>query len=280
MAPRAPASPPAKLAAPPPAEPSAPLPDPPGLYVYGIASGPLAPLPAGLTGVDGSPVTRIRHGELAVLVHWSSLQPPAAEGEDQVVRRAQEHAQVLQVALDAYASVIPFQFGVIVAGGAALAGWLDANLAELTTIAERLRGHREYVVRVRPAVAATPHADGLCPADGGDAPGAGSGLAYLEHARDERDQTRAETAEAASLAERCRTALRPVTANIEDEGFAPGAGLLLKCACLVEVGTTGAFLAALEDIEASLAVRVEVGGPWPGYTFARRWAPSPGAAAR
>jgi hypothetical protein len=79
-----------------------------GLYVYGVVLADPGRLPAGLTGVDGSPVELVALGDVAAAVGRIALERPPGRRADLLA-----HSAVLD-ALAAGGPVVPVQFGAVV----------------------------------------------------------------------------------------------------------------------------------------------------------------------
>ena len=112
-------------------------------YVYGIVPGDVEADPEA-RGVGGSPITLVRHGEVAALVSEVETDRPLGEPED-----LQAHASVLDGAVAAV-PVLPMRFGAVVADADAVAEELLAvHEEEFRAALEQLDGYAEYVVRGR-----------------------------------------------------------------------------------------------------------------------------------
>lgn len=124
-----------------------------GLYAYGVQRAEQAqPLDAGMTGLDGAPLSHVDAGGLAVLVS------PIAVGEVRRTRRNMlTHLRLLETAM-ASGPVLPMRFGVIADDAEGLRAVIAPRRSELAALLDRHDGHAEFGLRITfprdPALAA------------------------------------------------------------------------------------------------------------------------------
>jgi hypothetical protein len=250
------------------------------VWLYCVAS-PGAVVPEGLTGVAGEQVLSVRSAGLtafAGLVPTAEFGAEALRGNledlDWLASCAEAHHQVISQ-ITATGAVTPMRLATMChteQGVADLlsrrAGELKAALAQVAGCAEW--GVKAYVREPEPAAQAASAA----PAGTPGAP-AGPGTAYLLQRRRALASREDARQQACHSAERLIAVLEPVAVGaVEHQLHAasidPGAGdMILNWSYLVEDSRSAAFSAAVADAAGDLpALRVELTGPWPAYSFA------------
>jgi hypothetical protein len=231
--------------------------------------------PEGLPGVDARfPVRAIRHAGLAALVSSVPLSDFGAEPLKHnlndlswLERVARAHQRVLEGALRA-ATIVPLRLCTVFAADAGVEAMLDREHAVLAAALARLAGRQEWAVKlIAEPQAARDRA-------GDDVPQ--TGRAYVDRLRRDRTarsdaQRRARAAAAevhrglAAHAVAARVLGKPARELSDDAG-----DLVLNGAYLVDAGHVPEFRAAateLGDRHRAGALRLEVSGPWPPYSF-------------
>ena len=271
-APRAPAPPPQ-------APPAAAAPKGHGLWAYCVARDG-ADLEAGGPGVHAEgPVEWLREDGLALLC---SRVPLAEFGEEPLrqnlndlpwlERTARAHEAAIHAAFDRTA-VVPLRLCTIFADEAGARRMLAERHEALTVSLDALTGREEWSVKL--LVDRERLADGLR-AEAGEAAEPGSGAAYLLLRREERKLREAVDDRAAGLAEdvharlqeraidaRVRPAQSPELSGYEGE-------MILNGAYLVERDHADGLRALVSELEgrhAPVGARIELGGPFPPYSF-------------
>ena len=254
--------------------------EPQGIWVYAVAEA----VPDGslgeLTGVSGGPVATVAAAGLTAVTE----QVPLAEFSEAALQRnledlgwLEEKARAHHAVIDAVAQrqpLVPMRLATVYHGEAGVTGLLTGRSRDFRALLDRIRGRREWGVK---AYAAQPAAagDGLAGPAGAAKPSAGAGTAYLNRRRHER-----------SAQEEARQAAMTSTAEIHDTlaGLAMAFRLhppqapqlhgnkqpmLLNAACLLDDERAGEFAAVVRSLAADHpAVRLELTGPWPPYSFA------------
>jgi Gas vesicle synthesis protein GvpL/GvpF len=286
---------PAPAEAPPPATPQAPPASAEtrpaasghGLYVYAVIGGDagFAP-PAGLAGVGGAPVEVVAAGDLAAVVS----EVPLDEFGDEALRAnlnelpwleatARAHETVVDAVLAA-APVVPMRLCTIFRDRAAVEDMLARERESLGGALRRLRGSREWGVKViaDPQVAAA--------AVGEESERVrelrrardelGEGAGYLASRRLERAATEEADAQLERWTHEAHAALSdvaldsranpPTSRELTDyEG-----DMVLNGAYLVPDARAEEFRALVDDLAArhrDHGLRFDLTGPWPAYNF-------------
>jgi len=258
----------ASAEAPGPQEPSDGMGTDAACYLYGVVEDDGTRLPV-WTGVAGHVVVGVRAGGLMALAHACPAQPFASDDRDTALRWVEEHAAVLDQALERYPALVPLRFNTLVGGtdgpaARAVRDWLLREAPTLRAHLDRVRRRREYAVRFRPA---SPDPGVAAPETGE----AGPGTAYLLRGRREMEEAGFRRSRAAELAEACLAEVRAAAEDVVVERLTgEDPAVLLRCACLVADDRVGDFRAAMGRIAVVHGLVVEITGPWPGYSFMPR----------
>jgi len=250
-----------------------------GLYVYCIARGP-GDYPLGPIGLDGQEVYTLASGDLCAVVQNRRAETCRSEEPDTIEGWVLVHQQVVTAATEAFGTVLPMSFNMIVAasedGGAAenLGVWLDEKQHTFTYLLDKLAGKAEYGVQVfwDPEVitAALVQRDPELRRIRDDARTKPKGLAYM------LQQTLAKAARAALEAEASRRVenfygqIRGCVEDIRVDHLKKtdnGRQMLLNLSCLMDQGAAGVLGRVLDEIEKTEGVSVRFTGPWPPYNF-------------
>jgi hypothetical protein len=252
-------------------------------YVYCVVPASLA-IDEAPRGMDRSPVRRIVAGELAALV--SSLD--ASEYADGVASermaepewlapRAVVHDAVVTWA-DDRGAVVPFPMWVMFSDESAVAGMLATRAAEFRGVLDRVRGAREFGVRVVGTQAAiATAAEKVEPAIAElerQASTASPGQAYLLRRKLEETRKAATRDTAALIAAQTHDALsvRARASLARATTISNEPGVLLDGAYLVSDEQYEPFrkaLTALIETYEPTGLRFDFTGPWPPYHFVR-----------
>lgn len=252
-------------------------------YVYCVVPATLATDDAP-RGIDRASVRRVAHDDIAALVSsldatdYAGTVPAERMAEPEwLTPRAVTHDALVTWAGDRDA-VVPFPMWVMFSNEQAIAEMLAGRAAEFRAVLDRVRGAREFGVRVTGNQAALSAAaermDSALSALEQQASTASPGQAYLLR-RKLAESRKAATRDAAAriaqqahdaLAERSRASLARATAVSEEPG------VLLDGAYLVSDEQYESFRAALTDLIATYepaGLRFDFTGPWPPYHFVR-----------
>lgn len=252
-------------------------------YVYCVVPATLATDDAP-RGIDRALVRRVARDDLAALVSsldaadYAGSVPSERMGEPEwLTPRAVTHDALVTWAGDRGA-VVPFPMWVMFSDEHAIGEMLAGRAAEFRAVLDRVRGAREFGVRVTGSQAALAVAaesmDSELSALERQASTASPGQAYLlrrKLAEARKAATRDASARIAQqthdiLAERSRASLAHATAVSEEPG------VLLDGAYLVSDEQYESFRVALTDLIAKYepaGLRFDFTGPWPPYHFVR-----------
>jgi hypothetical protein len=248
-----------------------------GLYFYAVSRGLTADDVAGLTGVEDAPVRLVEQAGLVALVSEVDLEEFGEEG----LRRNLEDLRWLEAVAVAHDRVArhaaervptaPLRLATVFLGEESL----RAQMAEWHESAERtldrIEGRSEWSVKAY----VDPAADGSSEQEPAGNEGMGAGRAYLlkrraaTQRREQAAQAAADVAEEihAELAGSCIASRRLAA---QDRRLSGHTGeMVLNGTYLVDQSQTAEFKEAVDRLAARHAhVRLEVGGPWPPYSFA------------
>lgn len=276
--------------------------EPPLLYAYAIVSLPeqrelVTNHLHRMAGIDTASVTLVmdevlaRAQPMAVLVSAVDARTYApSEVESRVGQlewlapRAEAHDRVVTAAADA-APVIPLPIFSLFRDEAAIRGMLASRREELSRLFARLRGAREYTVRVyRDDARLHAALSDLSPqirALESSATSASPGQRYLlqrkldEARRTELRRVSSEVAQSmyGALAALARAAVRePLPAAIANAESTTTQPAVLNASFLVDDARLDDFrrtLSELIELRSPAGFRVDFTGPWPAYHFAR-----------
>lgn len=114
-----------------------------GVYVYGIVPADVE-VTDDAVGVAGTPVTLVRHGEIAALVSEVPIDRPLGTPDD-----LSAHAQLLD-GTSRVAPVLPLRFGAVLTDDDAIEEeLLAANADDFTAALDELEGKAQYIVKGR-----------------------------------------------------------------------------------------------------------------------------------
>ncbi|KOU38239.1 GvpL/GvpF family gas vesicle protein [Streptomyces sp. WM6378] len=242
------------------------------LYVYAVTRAFAAPLPDGVSGLDGEPPGLIEHRGLCAAVSRVPAEDFNAiplrahlEDLDWLGRTARTHQAVI-AALVTVTCPVPLRLATVCRDESGVRRLLDAGRARFVSAVERLDGRVEWGVKVYVQPQPPQPARELKAATGRD---------YLRQRlgqRQSRDETwrRAGTLSRALYAELCERAEAgrlhpPQNARLSGE---PGENVL-NAAYLVSHERSEEFVSAVRDFIPHIeGVRVELTGPWAPYSFA------------
>jgi hypothetical protein len=258
------------------------------VYVYGVASGTLD-LSAAPRGVEGAAVVAVEDGGLSALCSFVSGSDYTGEpiearvGDvDWVGPRATAHDAVLTWASD-HAEVVPFTMFTLFSGADSVEAMLRQRHPSLAKTLERVRGAREYTLRVYQSTAP---ADGTALVESDPriaeleklAAEARPGQRYLlerklEKARQE-ERARSGAAVAADVASTLAANSVDVVRSQLPSTPDPDAGgrAVLDASFLVKLEKVDELRSALGTLVERYerrGFRFEFTGPWPAYHFAR-----------
>ena len=244
-----------------------------GRYLFAVARGLPAEALRGRTGLGGADLEVVEHRGLQAVVCTVDLEE---FGEDALARNledlswvekvARTHNDVVWVVAD-HATVAPMRLVTICADDASVRARVDMHHDGLVHALDNVEGRHEWSVKV--LVAPQPAAEVQ-----DDEPPA-SGAAYLMRKREQAARRRSAGEDAAAMAERVHAAL--AESSVASRRLPPQDArltgrtetMVMNGAYLVPDPEHDAFLALVQRIrEGEPSAIVEVGGPWPPYSFA------------
>ncbi|CAM00301.1 gas vesicle protein GvpL/GvpF [Saccharopolyspora erythraea NRRL 2338] len=244
-------------------------------YVYAIARGPRDDIAAELEGIAGSPVRLVRSGELAALVSTVD----AEEFGEQGLRRNLEDIHWLETtvrghnhvvnAAAAAAPVAPLGLATVYFNDDRVRAVLEERAAVFGEVLDEITGRTEWGVKAyTDPESAQPEREG-----GGDTERPGA--AYLRKLRERRESKESSRQEAVDQAEQVHATLSELARasrvhppqNRELAGYR--GQMVLNGAYLVDDSATDEFTSLVRELaDTHPALRVELTGPWPPYSFA------------
>lgn len=254
-------------------------------YMYCVVPASLA-LGAGVPGIDDAPVRLVTVDGLAALVSTLDGETYRADAIERgavdvewLRPRAMAHDRVLTWASDR-ASIVPMPMWTLFGDDAGVVARLREREPELRALLERVRGAREYTVRVfADATVLAASLPTLVPRLAvleREAAAASPGQRYLLQRKldDERKTERRAVARRVAqesyemLARRAREAVRDPLQQEAGEGVG---GAILNASFLVETGRYDDFRRTLTELVQRYgnAFRFDFTGPWPPYHFVR-----------
>jgi hypothetical protein len=249
-----------------------------GLYVYCVVRGDGNRL-LGPIGLDGQVVYTVGGGNIRAVVHSCQAEPYRSEEAQVVQGWVVAHQNVVIAASEAFGTVLPMAFDMIVRGApgggavAALRDWMDERRNRFTQLLDRLAGKAEYGVQVlwdRDVVA-----ESLIQSDDelrGMQDGARSkpkGLAHLLRQKLAKTVRAAMEKQADLFAQDFYARVRRCVENVhvdKTKKVDGGKQMLLNLSCLMRQGSDE-LGRVLDGIQQTKGISVRFTGPWPPYSF-------------
>ena len=250
-----------------------------GLYVYCVARGNGVQRVLGLIGLDGQAVYTVGGGDLCAIVHDCPNEPYQSPDPAVVQAWVVAHQDVIRAAGEAFGTVLPMAFDMIVHGGpggaapAALRSWLDEKRERFTRLLGKLAGKAEYGIQVlwdRQAVAAALVAgDDRLRAMQNEIQGKSKGLAHVLGQKLAQAVRAALEQQADRFAQDCYGRIRQCVDEVHVDQLKKAdepLQMLLNLSCLASQGS-GELGRVLDEIQKTNSVSVRFTGPWPPYSF-------------
>ena len=253
--------------------------DPRGLWVYAICRQADETALRGVAGVGGGEVTVLSGAGLTAVTEDVSL----AEFGEQALRASLEDMAWLDATarahhgvIDAVARsepVVPMRLATVYSGQSAVREMLAARSAEILDVLGKVTARSEWGVKAFAVAGSTAGAAAGESHLAGQA--AGSGAAYLRRRRDELTAQQQGRRAAVAAAERIHDGLSRLA--VASRLHAPQSPqltgtpevMVLNAAYLLEERNGDALRQAVAGLaEKTPAVRLELTGPWPPYSFA------------
>lgn len=250
-----------------------------GLYFYAICRGLPASQIEGETGIGGAPLRLVEDDDLAAVVSEVDLEEFDEEG---LRRNLEDLAWLEQVAVAhdrvtrtvaEQAPTAPLRLATVFRTEGSLREQMSQWQAAARRALDRVEGRSEWSVKA--------YADPQAAAEGNDAgdtaaaEGMGAGKAYLlkrRAATRQRESTLQEDAETAARMHDDLAAAAVAGRRLapQDRRLTGHTGeMILNGTYLVENDRAAAFRETVDGVAgASSRIRVELGGPWPPYSFA------------
>lgn len=254
--------------------------EPRGLWVYAVTERiPAAGLDQ-VAGVGGGPVRTVATAGLTAIAEEVRLE----EFGEAALRRnledlawleetARAHHRVIDAAAR-HGPVVPMRLATVYSGDASVAEMLAARRDDFQIALTRTSRRQEWGVKAYAAGRAEAEP---APGDGGaeDAAAGGKGAAYLRRRRDQLSAQQDARRELTARVEQVHAALCQLAADSRlhppqaPQLTGTTAQMLLNAAYLLDEQRSDDFSAAVEALAANHpALRLELTGPWPPYSFA------------
>ena len=249
-----------------------------GLYVYCVARGDGNRL-LGSIGLGGQVVYTVGSGDIRAVVHNCQAEPYQSQDPQVVQDWVVAHQNVVLAAAEAFGTVLPMAFDMIVRGGpggvavAALKAWLDEKRERFARLLDRIAGKAEYGVQVlcdREAIAsALVESDESLRVLCDEAKTKPKGLAHLLQQKLTTAVRSAMERQADLFAQDFYTRIRRCVEDVRVEKLKKvdgGNQMLLNLSCLMQEGS-GDLGRVLDEIHQTKGISVRFTGPWPPYSF-------------
>ncbi|WP_432839653.1 GvpL/GvpF family gas vesicle protein [Dactylosporangium sp. CA-092794] len=249
-----------------------------GVWLHAVARDLDPGALAGLSGVGGGPLRAVEAAGLAAVVSSVGLDEFGAEP----MRRNLENLAWLEAvarahhgvvdAVGRHGPVVPARLGTVYLDDARVRAALAERHDDFVTVLERVAGRTEWGVKAFTADRPEPAEPAPAPAAGERS---GPGAAYLRRRRDELSAGERRQRAAAESAEEVHGALAGCAAAArrhppQDRSLSGEPGqMVLNGAYLVDAGRAERFRDTVSALAARFsAVRLQLTGPWPPYSFA------------
>ncbi len=249
-----------------------------GLYVYCVAPGDGNYL-FGPIGLDGQAVYTVGSGNIRAVVHNCQAEPYQSQDPQVVQNWVEAHQNVIRAATEAFGTVLPMAFDMIVRGGlgdgaiGATKAWLDEKRERFTQLLDRLVGKAEYGVQVlwdRKEVAASLiETDEALRGMQDEARSKPKGLRHLLQQKLAKAVRAAMEKQADLFAQDFYARIRRYVEDVRIDKLKKvdgGKQMLLNLSCLMQEGG-GDLGRVLDEIEKTKGISVRFTGPWPPYSF-------------
>lgn len=251
---------------------------PEGLYVYCVARGP-GRYSFGPIGLDGADVYTLASPDLCVVVQNRRAETCRTEQPHAIESWVLAHQQVVSAATEAFGTVLPMAFNMIVAASVSgsavenLMAWLGERRDRLTCLLDRLGAKAEYGVQIfwdtKVITAALVQGDPELRRIRDETRTKPKGLAYMLQQKLTKAARAALEAEANRCVKDCYAQIRDCVDDIRVGPLKKAEGgrqVLLNLSCLMDRGSA-ALGRVLDEIGRTEGVSVRFTGPWPPYNF-------------
>ena len=251
-----------------------------GLYVYCVARAGRADV-LGPIGLENKVVYALDGKDICAFVHDCQAEPYQSEDPQTVKAWVQAHQRVVEAATEAFGTVLPMSFDMIVHGDPDssaienLRAWLDEKRPRFTRLLDKFAGKAEYGVQIfwdrkllAQAVIKSDPELGKIQDEARNKP---KGLAYMLQQKLASATRAALEGRMNSYAQdfyaRIRQCVDEVRVDTLKKSESPGApGMLLNLSCLIETDSP-ALGRTLDEIRKTEGILVRFTGPWPPYSF-------------
>ena len=252
-----------------------------GLYAYAIIRGVTGSTLAGAKGIHGAPLRLVEQGDLAAVVSDVEL----AEFGEEGLRSSLEDLSWLELVATAHDDVArglsertataPLRLATVFLGEEGLRAQLSTWSAQANAALDRVEGRSEWSVKAYVDPQDEPAPEVVSEDPPGVADGKGVGRAYLMRRRAATQRREARADEVADLVmalhdELVGHAVAGRRLAAQDRRLSGHHGeMVLNGAYLVEDNRVRAFKELVGEVDDRHDhIRVELGGPWPPYSFA------------
>lgn len=252
-----------------------------GFWLYAVGREPVPETLTGLAGVGGESVHALPADGLFAAASPVSLHIYGAdalkhnlEDLDWLAVTARAHDAVI-AALSSSGPVVPMRLATVYADAEGVTGMLHERHDEFADTLQRLDGRTEWGVKAYVAPAAEAEAPNGTFSPSGEAASAGAGTAYLQRRKAQLSAREAAASRAEADAQQVHAALAELAVatrrNPAQAAQLSGikATMVLNGSYLVDDSRSDVFAARVKAEQAERpAVRLELTGPWPPYSFA------------
>ncbi len=208
---------------------------------------------APLTGVGGSPIQSVEHGDLRCLVS-----PPSTEDSPLPASQLRDAALAFHRVIDKIfdqTAIIPFRFPTLLSGETELIAYLAEHLVEYRAALTRLRDMVQMEIRLQ--FKGSTSNRGIAESSGVlGAEAKPSGTAYLQKISAQHEKL---DVAAKELRQACLSFTKGWRQRDSSEG--------IRCFALVERGSVGRFQTELRTVGIEPDLDARLSGPWPASQF-------------
>jgi len=250
-----------------------------GRYIYSVVTG--SEFDFGNIGIKGCSVYTIPYKEIAAVVHSCLAEPYDTENDDEAKGWVLEHSYVIDCATNAFGTVLPFSFDVIIKGGnEAVRGWLSQNYDHLREELYRVKDRSEYSIQIffdeKPLSEAVLSQNPELSKLKADIDTMSKGTAYLYLRKLDLKVKEEVSKEISKLAEEFGSCIGEQADEVKVERKVPKVPenyrdkkLVVALNCLVRDEKVETLGNLLDDINSREGFAVRFTGPWAPFSFAR-----------
>lgn len=252
-----------------------------GFYLYGVASSQES-VDFGNIGLDGKRVYSIPHKNIVAIVHDCEALAYSSDDKEVVKSWVVSHQAVVDAGWERFGVIVPVVFDTIIKGEKeVLEGWLSQNYESLASELKRLEGKAEYGVQVfwdvkeisRKIIEQDEELARLQK----DIQSAPEGTAFLYKKKMEQIlKTRLE-GEASGVFNSIHDGVKDTADDVVIEKIKDtheGRQMIVNISCLISMADEKRLGDLLDKINGG-GLEIRFTGPWPPYSFVRRYGTNP-----